>query len=506
MADSQPLLTTVDYVDAHSSGAAAWQQSELSMEQGRESPPIPLVAEPKPVGTAPFWGNTEEWWATWIGLSCFGLTIALTAGHVDVALVGIWSNGKELRHSFGGSWIGRDIVFVAATFCILFVVHKCMKRGKTFPWLQYLWLCGIAFVCYIIGSYKPLHDAGLSTSVWCILIGMLITNCFPSMYAQYKDSKAYSLEFFIKISIVLLAINLTEIYHSGGKGILVAWVDTCILITALHLFGYKVLKMRYEEAMITSCGVSICGSSAAIAVASVFDPPGGDSASKKATKFANSLIAVMSLLTIPLIPVMPMISKHFNFSDDLAGAWIGGSVDSTGGVTACASLGGIDVLHAAVIIKMLQNILIGPVVLFITWISPHSYGKTSVGLLWEKFPKFVLGFLVTACLTTALPKSLQNRVITNSFVVSEWFAALSFVLIGMDINLRPAISAVFNAVAGKRSADGADPESVPTTSDGDINGDDAAQSSSYSSMVILYCLGQVVDIFSTLGFAYAVFK
>lgn len=104
----------------------------------------------------------------------------------------------------------------------------------------------------------------------------------------------------------------------------------------------------------------------------------------------------MSLLTIPCIPTLPFA----NVDDSVLGAWIGGSVDSTGAVLASAGLRNSDCAHIAIIIKMLQNILIGVIALFVTFL----WNKTcQAKILWTKFPKFVLGFSVVALITTFLP-------------------------------------------------------------------------------------------------------
>ena len=81
---------------------------------------------------------------------------------------------------------------------------------------------------------------------------------------------------------------------------------------------------------------------------------------------------------------------------------------------------------------MLQNILIGPisVILGYFWVkmekaqvSPESNsmssGKSSLDLLWERFPKFVLGFIVVNVIfNTTIPSSQRTTLSAFSFVVS----------------------------------------------------------------------------------------
>ena len=77
--------------------------------------------------------------------------------------------------------------------------------------------------------------------------------------------------------------------------------------------------------------------------------------------------------------------------------YIGGSIDSTGQVVASAEMGGEDVLKTAVIIKMAQNILIGPLCLFFTG---YFHGSFQPSILINRFPLFVVGFLITSTITT----------------------------------------------------------------------------------------------------------
>ncbi len=119
----------------------------------------------------------------------------------------------------------------------------------------------------------------------------------------------------------------------------------------------------------------------------------------------------MSLLTIPCIPTLPLA----NVADPILGAWIGGAVDSTGAVLASSSLRSAAAAQVAIVIKMLQNILIGVVALVVTFIW---YKTCNVGILWTKFPKFVLGFILVAIITTVMPDEIIERLVNNCLQIS----------------------------------------------------------------------------------------
>jgi len=344
---------------------------------------------------------------------------------------------------------------VLGTFVTVGVAHHCMGMAQTF--LDYLFIFVLAVFCKVLGSNSNMRDYGFGDSFWAIILGLVFGNIARSLF-KMEFLTVLNLEFFIKIGIVLLAMDATQFVEVGPKGLVVAWVETVIILLGIQGFGIYVLKMDRTEAVVTAAGVSICGSSAAMAIGETIKAP---------KEMLMSLITVMSLFTVPLIPLVPLFARNYGLEPATAGAWIGGSVDSTGAVIAAASLGGEDTLHSAVIIKMLQNLIIGPITLACTMIFHHTY---RLGVLWEKFPKFVLGFVVV-CAGTTILKAFKYDVAGNSFITSEWFSAISFVLIGIDID-------IFTI---------------------------RAQLVEYKKVWVLYVLGQILDTFTTLGVAYLIF-
>lgn len=329
-------------------------------------------------------------------------------------------------------------------------VHQSL--GKHFGALQYLLILATVFVCGIIGSNTLLKTSGMGTSIWCIFFGIALRLPLYKAYPWVKAS-IYDLEFFIKAGIVLLAINLKGVGIVGAKALMVSWVETLLIIPLVYAIGVYILRMKKDEALVTSSTVCICGTSAGMTIGECV------AIDKDAL---TSIIAATSLLTVPLIPTMPL-AKSVN--DVILGAWIGGSVDSSGAVIATASLRSPAATQVAVIIKMLQNIIIGVVALFITFI----WNKTcNAKILWTKFPKFVLGFIIVAIITTLMPDNMVDRLVNNSFFVSEWYSWISFVIIGFEIDL-------LNIWARVKT---------------------------HKLIIALYVIGQLIDLGTTFGMAY----
>jgi hypothetical protein len=132
-------------------------------------------------------------------------------------------------------------------------------------------------------------------------------------------------EYYIKVSLVLLALDLMNSSQILAQSAFVAFIDTPILFVIITLIG-RLLSIRNDYSMTMASAISICGSSAANAVGSTIK-------ARKDAMFYS--IAVMSLFTVPAIPLMPILyqnvlNPYLGFTDEMGGAWIGGSIDTTG--------------------------------------------------------------------------------------------------------------------------------------------------------------------------------
>ena len=356
--------------------------------------------------------NTENNWALYIGLSWYPIIVLTTWWGITPGHLFKWENG-DIVQTFTPINIMSFLLIMSFTIICLWIVHDFL--GVKMHMYKHLVVCVIVFISQTVGSFQTLFNIGLGTAIWCIAFGMIFR-------LFVKDSSGFMpLEFYIKISIVLLAVNLRDVLTVGAKALVVGWVETSIVFALVALFGHYVLKMNMDVSATVAGGLSICGSSAVAAIADVVNVESAD---------AKTIIFIMSILTIPLIPLVPIVGNAMHFNNNTIGAWIGGSIDSTGAVVASASLQSPDVFRTAVIVKMIQNVWIGPMVVAISVIKFRSFSPKK---LWDNFPKFVLGFLLVGLITTFIPDPLNVSVASNCFIISEWFSSISFVLIGYNI-------------------------------------------------------------------------
>lgn len=383
--------------------------------------PAPLT---KPVPAA---NNAVFSWLTSWTEDGVGLYVALTIFALTVALS---NTGGELNSSYadGSQWpLGAVVVGALVSYA----PHYVLK--KAFHIEAYAVVLLVAVTARAIGDYTVLAHAGLTASLWGILIGICLRTFVG---VDLKEKGVVSGEYFVKVGVTLLAMDFTSIVKIGLPGLMVAWGDTLLVLSIGTAIGVYYMQFPVPDAIVVAGATSICGSSAATALSSSVHPK------EYKDDVCKTIIALMGLFNAPLMPLMPLLKTLAHVNPVVVGAWIGGSIDSTGQVTASAQMGGDVVLKTAVIVKMAQNILIGPLCLFFTAMFQHSFDPN---ILVSKFPLFVVGFIVTSAVVTSIlntdsPQMLQDNVIDNCWAMSEWLTLLGFACIGLEIDLRAFMS------------------------------------------------------------------
>jgi uncharacterized integral membrane protein (TIGR00698 family) len=271
--------------------------------------------------------------------------------------------------------------------------------------------------------------------VYAILVGLLAGTALGALGIRRQLSVAFRTEFLIKTGLVLLgaSINLAVIARAAGPAIL----QSVILISTVFLVSWWVggrLGLDPKLRALLSAAVSICGVSAAIAAA------GAVAARREQLAYVASLVIVFAL---PSIFIQPWLAGQLGLSPVVAGAWIGGNIDTTAAVTAAGSIVGDDALAIAAIVKQTQNALMGVVAVVLTaWFVfrvERTPGATvGLGAIWERFPKFILGFIAASAIATIYinsavdPKAAGEIAAVAGSALRTWFFILAFVCIGLE--------------------------------------------------------------------------
>ncbi len=331
------------------------------------------------------------------------------------------------------------MLFLAAFFGvgITFMGESFIKFTKAF-----FFVFAVAVLAYLASANATMKHYGIGYAAWAILFGMIISNTIGTPKWVLP---AVQTEYYIKTGLVLLGAEVlfNKVLSIGIPGIFVAWVVTPIVLITTYWFGQKVLKIESKTMnMVISADMSVCGVSAAIATASAC----------RAKKEELTLAVGLSLIfTAIMMVVMPAIIKSVGMPFILGGAWMGGTIDATGAVAAAGAFLSEQALYVAATIKMIQNVLIGIIafgvaIYFVAEEEAASGRKVGFIEIWNRFPKFVIGFIIASILFsaiyTSIGKDLAYVIIDHgairgfSKIGRAWFFCLAFASIGLATNFR----------------------------------------------------------------------
>ena len=394
----------------------------------------------------------EDWWAIWIG----GLALLIIVGSVMwntppegkppvsalkdyLAKPGKWSQSPiDAFKAKDGSFVWKGILGVGVLSGLLFAVGQAGMGKSPSRFLKgFVVVFLLALLTYLLSEQEIIKYYNLEYPLWGLAVGLLVnlTVGLPEFLRP-----ALLTEFYIKTGLVLLGVEvlLPNLIALGVPGICVSWVVTPVVLIVTFLFGQRVLKMESATLnMVISADMSVCGVSAAIATG----------AACRAKKEEISLAIALSLaFTVAMMVVQLYVIRLVGMSEVVAGAWLGGTIDSTGAVAAAGTLVGKAAEQTAITIKMIQNILIGAVAFGVAtyWVSRVEPGREGVRPdpweIWYRFPKFVLGFLGASFVFSFLAGSGESgsALVTATTAISKdlraWFFCMAFVCIGMEID------------------------------------------------------------------------
>jgi len=380
----------------------------------------------------------EDWWAIWFAAI---LTIAVYVGIIThVPKIGKWETNPL-------NAIPLEIIFPVLTMLVgiglmTTVGMILMKENwkKYIPGFTVIFLIGI--ISYIFAHQTTIKAWGISYAIWALFFGLLISNTIGTPDWLLKGARS---EMFIKTGLVLLGAEIlfSKILKLGAPGLVVAWIVTPTVIIFMWFFGTRWLKITSKQlVIIIAAATSVCGVSAAIATA----------AACRAKKEELTLAVGMTMIfTVTMMIGMPALTKFMGISPEVGGAWLGGTIDSTGAVVAAGALLGENAEKVAAVVKMIQNILIGfmAFVVAVLWVAKVDRSedgpKPSLMEIWYRFPKFILGFVLASLifsfvLMPVLGGDEVAAILEQTKIFRGWFFCIAFVSIGLESNFKDLAS------------------------------------------------------------------
>ncbi len=386
---------------------------------------------------------TEDWVVTFLSIPLLALAMLSPL---------LPNGGPKIPETLvtAEAWFNIGAFFLIA-LVLLFVGNKVLGRPMRGLLLSFIAIFAIAVLAQWVAKLEAVKFYGFEAVFFSVLFGLIVRNLFK---VPEWLKPAIQGEFFIKIGVVCLGATVlfSDVMKSGATGL----VQALLVVGVVWTFGYwlaRKLKIEEAAAMTLASGCSICGVSACITASGV---AGTDK------KQLSYIISVVLIVVVPMIYIMPWIAGMVvprlvddpAIQNEIIGAWIGGTIDTTSGVVASAESVGQIAENTAIVVKATQNVLIGVVAFFIAlYLSTRSnsganIGRPSLSIVWEKFPKFILGFVLASALFSILQTqdmltlNASGKVMETALAknFSTFFFSLSFVCIGMDTRLKDIVS------------------------------------------------------------------
>jgi uncharacterized integral membrane protein (TIGR00698 family) len=371
---------------------------------------------------------TEDWTVVALG---FSIIILSLLGLIIPVPTLKWSNANELLEKvFSLSNLLKFLYqfFLVLLIALLGAVLMSKSVKKIFVVVPTVYV--LTILALIIAGSSSMRALNLEGVIFSLAIGLAISNFFklPRWFVENLST-----ELFVKIGLVLLGTTVifSDILKAGALGL----IQALVVVLSVWYFAFwlcKKLKVDQELTMMISSAVSICGVSAAIATSGAIK---GD------PKKLSYVISMVLITAIPMMIFMPYIAHYFNFSEEVTGAWLGGSIDTTGAVVASGSLVGETALKVSTIVKFSQNVLLGIAAFAISvyWTYTQKTAdqttveKPTLKVIWERFPKFVIGFVGASLLFSFfLSKDAIGEVKDSLKNLQGLWFALAFTSIGLE--------------------------------------------------------------------------
>jgi uncharacterized integral membrane protein (TIGR00698 family) len=343
-----------------------------------------------------------------------------------------WTSISDLTKLLSSS---SNLLSLSLTAIVIFILGFATKilraKSNISIIISVLLILLLSFASQLIAGFKPIKYYGFEYVIFALLLGIFIRSVFG--LPKWLEANLHT-EFFVKTGLVILGAGIIfgDILSAGSLGL----IQAVVVVVSVWFFAFWVggkLKIDEELRLMLASAVSICGVSAAIATAGAIN---GDS---KKLSYVVSLVLIVAL---PMLILLPLAATWLGLNPAQAGAWMGGTIDTTGAVVASGSILGEVALKYCTIVKFSQNVLIGfaAVGISVFWAFKNKNTDSSVDkqkvdfkLIWERFPKFVLGFIIASVLFSFVV-SAEMVSQTKDYLkgIQTAFFALAFVSIGLE--------------------------------------------------------------------------
>ncbi len=447
-----------------------------------KSAELPSPSMPRPAACA----LTEDWIAVLVGLALFLLSLGILFG-ADLlgwtVSTSVWTKVSTALGAVSKTYASLPgIVALLATYVFLAIVASFAALALRIDGKRFLKgftaVFFISYACWILGSWAYIaatpdkrsafhigwslnltNEAGF---IVALLAGLVVGNFFPGAVRFMKD--AIRPELYVKTAIVILGgfLGVTAA-EKIGLATSVMFRGMCAIVEAyliywavVYFIARKYFKFSREWSVPLASGISICGVSAAIATGSAIK------ARPVVPIMVSSLVVIFAVVELLFLP---FVAQNLLYKEPMvAGAWMGLAVKTDGAAVASGTIAeslirakaaaeqGIQyqtgwIMATTTTVKVFIDVFIGVWAFVLAWIwsakiERRAGDKIKARQIWDRFPKFVLGYLVTFVAIFAIGLLVPGAVEKTKAAMAEAnvfrgiFFVMTFFTIGVASDFR----------------------------------------------------------------------
>jgi uncharacterized membrane protein YadS len=370
--------------------------------------------------------STEDYWAIWLGMIVIMLSVGFFwAGSTLkpwAVTPGTWSDLGQLGADLGQHLPAFVSIFLG--FGLIFAISMRIMGWNLRQFLTgYMILFLGSLAIFYLAGWSVVKKMDLGAPLLALIVGLVISNikAAPDWFRTSLRT-----EYYIKTGIVLLGatLPLTLIAEAGPVAFLQATIVSIVTWLVIYLAATRIFELDPRFGAVLGTGGAVCGVSGCIAVGGAVRADKDHIAIGIAvvSLWAIAMIFALTFLTKWMIPAGgAAVTNWYHISPGEAGAWVGTSeyADAAGFavVAELATDHGDAPIHAFTLMKVIgRDIWIGiwafllSIVSVVFWEEKSRTGEGPRGrvgawVIWERFPKFVLGFFAASVIMSLIAAS-----------------------------------------------------------------------------------------------------
>lgn len=300
-------------------------------------------------------------------------------------------------------------------------------------------LHGILTAAVIAAAAQFLSDHyGAPAMLMALLLGIAFH--FLAEDGPCKPGIEFTARSVLRFGVALLGVRISAELMVGLGAELIGLVIVGVVLTILFgLLAARLLGRGWRFGVLTGGSVAICGASAAMAISAVLP--------KNEHSERNLIFTVLSVTVLSTVAMIlyPILARTFDFSDEVAGVFLGGTIHDVAQVVGAGFSVSEETGEVATLVKLIRVAMLAPVVLVISVLVRRHANGADAGQRPPLLPAFVVGFLAFATLNSF---GLIPAVVSDAMSdLSRWALLISIAAVGMKTSLKRILDVGGQAIA-----------------------------------------------------------